>query len=65
MYENEYDAYLDGRSEMLRDVIEYMKVHMFDNKYWVSKDGKEEFQPFDFICILGFFSFGYLCIFIR
>jgi hypothetical protein len=34
---------------MLRDVIEYMKVHMFDNKYWVSRDGKEEFQPFDFI----------------
>ena len=25
MYEDEYDAYLDGRSEMLRDVIEYMK----------------------------------------
>lgn len=49
MYENEYDSYLDGRSEMLRDVIEYMKVHMFDNKYWVSRDGKDEFQPFDFI----------------
>jgi hypothetical protein len=22
---------------------------MFDNKYWVSRDGKDEFQPFEFI----------------
>ena len=41
MYENENDSYLNGRSEMLYDVIEYMKVHMFDNKYWVSSDGKD------------------------
>ena len=47
MYEN--DSYLEGRSEMLRDIIKYMKVHMFDNKYWINREGKEEFQPFDFI----------------
>ena len=49
MYENEYESYLDGRYEMLRNVIKYMKTHIFDNKYWVSRDGKNEFQVFDLI----------------